>query len=77
MDRDPWELQTLAHRIAMVDPSDHCSPAVETSAKLTQLHRELAEALGPDEARVRFDRALYLAVTGAVAARPSPCTPAA
>lgn len=77
MNRDPWGLETLRRRIAMVAPADPCSPARETSAELTRLHRELADAVGPEEARARFDGALLLAVTDTLAARPSPVIPAA
>jgi predicted GTPase len=77
MNRDPWGLEALTRRIAMVAPADPCSPANETSAQLTRIHRELADAVGPDEARERFDRALLRAVTDTLAARPAPFTPAA
>jgi predicted GTPase len=77
MDRDPWGLETLTRRIATVAPADPCSPAREASAELTRLHRELAEAVGAEEARARFDRALLRAVTETLAARPAPVVPAA
>lgn len=60
MDTEHWGLQALTERIAAVDPT---GPVPEAAAELTRLHRELTEAVGPDEARARFDEALRRALT--------------
>lgn len=77
MDGDPWGVEALTRRIAMVAPGDPCSSASETSAVLTRLHRELADVVGVEEARTRFDWALCLVVHDSLAARPAPFAPAA
>ena len=60
MNRDPWGLEALTRRIAAVDPT---GPVPEATAELTRLHRELTDALGPEQARVRFDEALQCALS--------------
>ena len=60
MHGDPWGLEALTRRIAEVDPT---GPVPEAAAELTRLHRELAVALGPEQARLRFDEALRRALT--------------
>lgn len=60
MNSDHWELEALTRRIAAVDPT---GPVPEAAAELTRLHRELAAALGPEQARRRFDEALRRALT--------------
>lgn len=65
MDRDPWGVEALTRRIAAVDPT---GPAPEAAAELTRLHRELADALGTEQARIRFDEALRRALSPAAAA---------
>jgi hypothetical protein len=55
-----WTVEELTAHIVAIDPS---GPVLEAGAALRDLHRELVTALGVVEARVRFDRALGLALT--------------
>lgn len=59
MKAEEWQLDTLARRIAEADPA---GPVPEAAAELTRMHRELTAALGPDQARIRFDAALARAL---------------
>lgn len=60
MNSDHWGLEALTQRIAAVDPT---GPVPEAAAELTRLHRELTAAVGPEQARARFDEALRRALT--------------
>lgn len=71
MDRHAWELEELTRRVAAVDPG---GPVPETSLALRRLHRELVSAVGPEQARWRFDEALRRALSrpGAGSGLPEP-----